>query len=326
MPRSLADNTYVLSLTRHFAWNLSATKGADAWLKSFASVLGLQRGSRCGSPRITFIRGAGAGPPFTEPPWPPDSGELKRLGREGWKTDDLTLVSFWTPPQGSDLVCELLNSHARKIAVLMMGEALHPVYHKAIEAGGMPLHGALVELNGQGVVLAGANDAGKTTCCRRLPDPWKVLCDDEILIVKEAGNGYRAHPFPTWSDYFLSRSRESCDVSRSVPLSAIFFLQQAPSIEILPMGRGQAAARINESAGQACFWRLKALELALRRVWTTKLFDNTCDLAGNVPAFLLRLNLTGRFWEDIERVLAVLPKASPAPSSLIAHRRVPERS
>jgi hypothetical protein len=34
-----------------------------------------------------------------------------------------------------------------------------------------------------------------------------------------------------------------------------------------------------------------------------KLFDNACELARKIPAYRLRITKSGRFWEEIEKVL-----------------------
>jgi SynChlorMet cassette protein ScmC len=295
--------TFVLKLDDRCAWNLSCTDGTETWLKHFASVMGLRRGQKRGLPQIRFIRGKPAGPAAINPPWRADVAELQSLPERGWVMDNVGLVRFWSSGEGSDLVCELLNSPARKMALLMMEQALQPLYLKALELEGVPLHGALVALNGQGVVIAGANDAGKTTCCSRLPPPWKVLGDDETLVIRRGEAGYFAHPLPTWSNHFQRRSGRSCDVGERVSLDAVFFLEQAPFMDIRPLGRGRAAGGINESARQAYFWRLQGLESRDRGTWSTMLFENACTIARTVPAYTLRLNLTDRFWERIERLL-----------------------
>ncbi len=298
------------------AWNLSATIGAAEWLERFASALGLPHGNKHGFPQIKFIRGAGDVQPPNDPPWPADLAEIAALTAQGWKSYHRGLVRFWTLPSGSKLVCELLNSHAHKLDILMMGQALEPLHQKAMELQGVPIHGALVALGGQAVVLAGANDAGKTTCCQRLPERWDVLCDDETLVLRGNEGCFFAHPFPTWSDHFQLRSGLRCDVSRRVPLSAIFFLQKSATVQVVPIGKGQAAARISESAGQTSFGRAPGLEPYEKRRRRKSLFENGCDLALTVPTFNLRFNLAGNFWEQIEQILSDLQEVS-FPNSML---------
>jgi SynChlorMet cassette protein ScmC len=123
--------------------------------------------------------------------------------------------------------------------------------------------------------------------------------------VPGSGKGYRAHPFPTWSDYLWRNSKKSWQVESSVPLSAILFLEQAEANEILPIGNGETAALIYQSANQVCqkFWRRS--DKATRTMQVKRIFDNACALAKTVPAYKLRASLNGRFWEEIERVIRV---------------------
>jgi SynChlorMet cassette protein ScmC len=111
------------------------------------------------------------------------------------------------------------------------------------------------------------------------------------------------HPFPTWSDHLWRRSEPTWDVQRSLPLSAIVFLEQGPTDEAIPIGKGEATACIMESASQVChsFWR--DLALGEKRGLKEKVFDNACELARSIPAFKLRLSLDGRFWEELDRIL-----------------------
>jgi SynChlorMet cassette protein ScmC len=155
-----------------------------------------------------------------------------------------------------------------------------------------------------GVLLVGSADSGKSTCCRRLPSPWQALCDDETLITVRGQKEYRAHPFPTWSDCLRREPKRSWNVQKHVHLSAIFFLEQAPIDEALPIGEGRAAALIMRSATEVCHRGYQSLESSEKRGRQKELFTNACELARAVPAFTLRFSLTGRFWVEMERVLA----------------------
>jgi SynChlorMet cassette protein ScmC len=306
MSKSLDNRSFVLQLDERQAWNLTGTNGTEAWLEEFAAVLRLPAGNWEGLPKMTFIRGRSAGPPGSDPPWPPDVAELQIVAEERWESNHQGLVRFWSRHEGHDLVCELLNSYVRQVAILTMAQALRPVYEAAIRSRGLPLHGALVARNGQGVLIAGASGAGKTTCCRRLPAPWKGLSDDEVLVLHREGRGYLAHPLPTWSCHFDSQAKQSWDLTERVSLAAVFFLQQAPCVAVLPMGRASAAAKINTSAREASFWRLRAPEPRGNESLSTAVFDNACHIAQAVPVYTLRLDLRGTFWEEIERVLGDL--------------------
>ena len=169
--------------------------------------------------------------------------------------------------------------------------------------GGLLLHGALVEINGEGIILAGPGDVGKTTASRRLPPPWNSLSDDCTLIVLDKDGIYRAHPWPTWSTYMFGGTGGSWDVQQSIPLKAIFLLAQDEKDHAEPLGQGQATCLLTETAEQAWyilsdkFGDEKRQDLSLQR------FNNICELVKNIPAFLLQITKNGLFWEEIEKAL-----------------------
>lgn len=112
------------------------------------------------------------------------------------------------------------------------------------DSGGLLFHAALVERDGKGVLLAGPGGSAKSTLCRRLPRPWCALSDDQALIIRDDRNRYLAHPMLTWSDYLWRRSERRWNVEHYVSLAAIFFIDQARSGEVVPIGQGQAAVSI----------------------------------------------------------------------------------
>jgi SynChlorMet cassette protein ScmC len=162
----------------------------------------------------------------------------------------------------------------------------------------------LAELNGQGVLFSASGGTGKSTTCRRLPDYWKPLCDDETLVVLDSNKEYRAHPFPTWSDYLMKRAPNTWDVQYSVPVSAIFFLERADNDEVTHLSASEVSVLMMESASQVCvhnktLYRQQPDLAEFRK----KLFNNACNLAMKIPAFRLRISLNGKFWEEVENVL-----------------------
>lgn len=297
------DRSFIMELDDRCAWNVTGCGNAESWVRKFASVLGLRAGSRDGFSQVHFIcldeEEAGA----KEHDKPPHGSGSTCLQDGSWKPTDMGLIRVWVSRQAIDHVIELIDSNAKELAIIMMAQALHPVYAKAIAFGGLPVHGALVARDGKGVVLAGPNDAGKTTCCRRLPPSWKVLSDDETLLLHRPGQGYYAHPLPTWSDHLRDREGYQCQVEQGVALAGIFFLEQAPYLETLPMGRGRTAGAINEAVRQSSFWRFQGPHYAVGNARTKNVFENACVLAKAVRGYRLRLSLTDAFWEPIEGLL-----------------------
>jgi SynChlorMet cassette protein ScmC len=128
------------------------------------------------------------------------------------------------------------------------------------------------------------------------------LCDDEVLVVLAGGEGYRAHPFPTWGDYLLKRAEKTWNVQYSVPVSGIFFLQHAEVDDVVFLGEGQAAVLMNESAGQVCEKLWGGFSGDDQARFRRKLFNNACEIAKIIPAYRLGVSLGGKFWEKIEQI------------------------
>jgi len=174
--------------------------------------------------------------------------------------------------------------------------------------GGFLLHGALAEKNGYGVILAGPGGGGKTTASRRLPYPWRSLCDDATLIIRDEQREYWAHPWPTWSAFLTGGSGGSWDVQYAVPLTGIFFLNQANIDRVESLGTGEAIGLLNESAEQASLAMSHGLGKDELRVLRTERFNNVCALAEGVPVYRLKLSLNGCFWHEVERAIVCCGK------------------
>jgi SynChlorMet cassette protein ScmC len=168
------------------------------------------------------------------------------------------------------------------------------------------LHAALLELDGKCILLAAPGSTGKSTSCRRLPDYWNPLGDDEALVVLDHENGYRAHPFPTWSEYWRKSSDKTWNVQHSAPVRTIFFLEQAENDEVIPLGEGVAAVSINQSATEVSKRHWRKLDVETKRPLAKLQFGNACNMARSIPSFTLRASLHGRFWEEMEKTLATL--------------------
>lgn len=171
--------------------------------------------------------------------------------------------------------------------------------------GGVLLHGALAELNGNGVILPAPGGTGKTTASNRFPAPWRSLSDDATLVVRDAQGNYWAHPWPTWSRFLEGGPGGTWDVQHAVPLKGIFFLAQAIEDRVERVGPGQAASLLAEFSGQISMfmapglWGKEISTLHLER------FDNLCALARTIPAHRLHISLAGAFWQEIEQALEV---------------------
>ena len=295
---------YHLSLSDGSQWHLNADESLRPWLDKFAAIMKLNKSSFNGSPRLTY----------TLNPYPTlsqsYSGRQTPLNNNSWDCTDLKFSCVWFNKDTSDVICKLKflgesnpEDDRTTIEFLNMWNALFPIYRQSVRRGGIPFHAALVEKKGAGVLLAAPGDTGKSTCCRRLPDDWKPLCDDETLVVLDNEKGYRGHPFPTWSDYLCRESAKTWDIQHSVLLCGVFFFEQSDTDEATALGQGEAAAYATRSAAEVCEKLTRRGSREFQRTFRKQIFNNAYELLKDVPAFRLRISLNGKFWEKIEQVL-----------------------
>jgi len=267
------------------------------WLDKLATITGLKECPLNDSPKLIFLNKDAKNDPIG------DAG-FSGLRSEEWVSYDLKITRIWYHPGSANIICELSNDGSSdNIEYANMWNSLQAIYLRSIHKGGLPFHAGLAELDGRGVLLAAPGDTGKSTCCRRLPDYWKPLCDDEALVVLDNQKNYHTHPFPTWSDYFFERSKNTWNVQYSVPLFGIFFLEQSKTNEAVSLRKTEATAFINESASQICQRLWRRMDVMDQRNLRMKLFNNAIEMAKALPVFLLRVSLHGRFWEEIEKAL-----------------------
>lgn len=287
---------YELRLVDGTRWFLRSTTGTEEWLSQYAFILGLPPIScNCPAETVTFHR----------------SARMKRTPgvsgiptREGplWDFRRIPGAVIENEPAGLDIVCLLPPKGSEGKEIEDMRHALLPLYLKILGKGGFPVHAAFVERDGRGILLAGRGGIGKSTCVRRLQSPWRGLADDLALVVRDATGKYCAHAFPTWSA-LRAGQQGSWDVIRAVPLEAIFFLEQSNEDVAVPVGKGEAAVACRRSAMEV-FWSVGPFKLVGKEPDIgTQVFENAADFSLAVPAYLLRVSLTGRFWEKIEAVL-----------------------
>lgn len=277
---------YYLRLANGQSWHLVASAEAAKWLDRFAHVMQLRRIEENSSTQILFSCG-----------FPPDEA------RDNWTLEYSCIdFSIYRSNLYTSFICDIEKIGGDSADYAKMLLSLHTVFSDIIRTGGFPFHAALLERNGHGVLIAAEGGTGKSTCCRRVPPPWKALCDDETILCL-CGDHYEAHPFPTWSDYVLDREKKTWDVQKHVKIDAIFFLRQAPQDRIIPLRSVKTALLIYESAAQACnrIYANKS-EKTSRDVFN-KVFDNTYEASKRVPSYELYASLDGKFWELIDTVL-----------------------
>jgi len=202
--------------------------------------------------------------------------------------------------------CCLVAPTEWETPVVQMLALASMIARETLARGGLLLHGALAEYRGSGLIMAGPGGIGKSTASQRFPSPWRSLCDDMTLVVRDGKGRFWAHPWPTWSRFADGGPGGSWAVEDAVPLRAIFFLDQSPSDLLEPVSATQATALTLASEVELVMEVKFALDDAeAARTLTSKALGAAKGLASAVPAYSLRLGLTGRFWEKIERVLPI---------------------
>jgi SynChlorMet cassette protein ScmC len=206
-------------------------------------------------------------------------------------TGDNTFTCILSPKQKKDVFADQLVQLSLVIA------------QQSQNAGGILLHGALIERDGWGIILAGPGGVGKTTASSRLSLPWRPLSDDEVLIVCDEKGTYWTHPWPTWSKLMSGGKGGTWNVNHAVPLKGIFFLSQAKEDVAEPIGAGETACLLFESSQQTMWPLLRFLNTEEGRDIHLRRFENICTLVRRVPCYRLHLSLDGAFWREIERVI-----------------------
>ncbi len=294
--------SYSFCLADGHGWRFISCKGLKCWVKKFARILELRADESNSYPKLIFIKMEPGKKEWEGIEGWQDFFKDNKLPRYGWKAQNFSDCRIWSHGDIEDIILEV-NCGDEKLEFFAMRLSLYPVYQRAQEKGGLPFHAALIELDGNGILLAAPAETGKSTCCRRLPSCWRVLGDDESLVVRSRDQKYFAHPFPTWKEHILRRSQRTWDVQQHLPLSLIFFLEHGAPDKAARIGQGEAAAHIYDSARQVLYriWHFLGQEEA--RLLKRKAFENAGDLARAVPAFMLRVSPDGRFWEEIEQSL-----------------------
>ncbi len=274
---------------------LSADAGLAEWLNRMAEIMELPG---CDAdPEITMIFKT------LKQDKPPEISEPKQ-GRYTDSDWSLIYSTFRLHNRNKTrFICETDNCSDIPTEYLNMWYSLLPIYYISTQRGGLPFHAGLAEFEGKGVLLAGPGGTGKTTCCSRLSGKWKALCDDETLAIPDIHSVYQAHPFPTWSDYLWGISNKTWNTRYAVPISAVFFLEQAETDRVIPIGEGEASMLIKESSEQLFEKYLRHKPDTIIRGFRKNLFDNACYLTKRIPTYRLMVSLNGCFWEKIEQVL-----------------------
>jgi SynChlorMet cassette protein ScmC len=279
-------------------WGIRPGKGSGEWADEFARLLGLESLQCIPDETIRLEK-----IPLSY--GPEDGGNQVPSGYAGagWHVRTSPFLELRRHAAVREIICGLHETADFSQKKQQMRCALFPVYDLTVRRGGLPLHSALLERKGRGVLLVGKSGVGKSTACRRLPEGWNALCDDLALAVRIPGGGFAVHPLPTWSAVGPDSEKRAWDIQRVVHLSAIFFLTQAAEDVIIPAGRAMATVILADAA-MMIFKSVRVQERSLeKKLLDGNAFANAAAMARSVPSYILRLSLTGCFWQKIEEVL-----------------------
>ena len=148
--------------------------------------------------------------------------------------------------------------------------------------GGVYVHAAGMEIDGQGLVFAGPSEAGKSTIVKLVGGRGRVLCDDRV-IVRKGPDGFRVHG--TWNHGEIRRVSPD-----SAPIRGIFFLRQAAVNRIDRIGDPKAVLadllpRLVRPLVSADWWE-QALALAGDIVRDVPFYDLSFDKSGAIAGVI----------------------------------------
>lgn len=299
----MRGSVFKIVLSNGFAWKIQGTTETAGWLREMAEILSVileheDTDADLRVERVAFEAGASIAPLTLLDHFPLGSVSPDKWCVRAWS--DLILISHEDLPY---MIAGLAEVSHREGQTEQMRRVMLPFYEAVTEAGGFPLHAALVEIDGQGVLIAGVSGAGKSTCCRRLPLPWRTLGDDMAIVVPCSNGTFQAHPLPTWSVVKTRIVDQPCVINHSVPVWAIFFLAHSDVDEAVPISGARAALSIYDAAMQVFMSVDHSAHIPGGSTYKRILFENTAAMASAVPAFSLRVSLQGRFWAKIEAIL-----------------------
>ena len=213
------------------------------------------------------------------------------------------IYSRITVPAGTvePVLCRIDPPRKRDEFYLMVERIAQAVAAATIDCGGALVHGGFCSLQGLGAILAGQGGIGKSTASSRLPSPWISHCDDSTLIVPDSAGKYYAHPWPTWSRFYFGGAGGSWDVNISYPLEVLFFLSQAEEDQLEALNRSQSKSMLIDTIEHVT--RTNRKKEQERQNFLRQCIRSAEMIVSRVPAYRLRVSLSGKFWTKMEKAL-----------------------
>jgi SynChlorMet cassette protein ScmC len=297
------SRAYSVSLANGVMWHIVADQATEWLCDEVAKLAGLRQAPRGGTPDIVLIGampGQGLDDCLSRARALVPAGTLPG---SGWSSNRHRLLEFWSHPDVPFALGAVASRCDRMTDILQAQQVLYPVIVGEVRSGGMPVHAASFARDGTGALVAGRGNAGKSTCARRIPAPWKALADDEALIVPDHRGGYRFHPLPTWSQHLWGPSDRTWDIGQHRPLAALFFLEKSKADAVVPFPPWTAAAYLYQSGVEMFEKYEHYMDDADISAIRARMLANACRIARAVPGYGLKATLAGQFWEEMERAM-----------------------
>ncbi|MDP8205476.1 MAG: SynChlorMet cassette protein ScmC [Candidatus Electryonea clarkiae] len=294
------DALFRLELSDRNGWTVCASKAAYTWTHRFSQILELPNcKNNYRAPYLVFLKNdkqCHVDLNFAELAFP--DNEIRE--QSDWEHYDYYGMRIYHNTETLDIIYDIGYESNTTENIYNMWAAVHPIYRHAVKSNGIPLHAALAERNGIGILFAAPGGTGKTTTLNRLPGTWNKICDDETLVIPGIEDQYRIHPFPTWSSFLQKKPLMSWQVNSNFKLGAIFFLKHGEHDFVEHLRPVNAAALINQSARQIMKrgWSLSGT--AVEKTLKHQVFSNAVELAKKIPTYMLIISKNGNFWEKVE--------------------------
>lgn len=164
--------------------------------------------------------------------------------------------------------------------------------------GGLPVHGALAEYAGQGLLFVAPPGGGKTTTMATAPPGWNVLSDDAALIWPDRADMWTASPLPSWTELSSADRTPRTDPGRTCRLRGLVLLNKAKRIDLDKIAPVKALPALYRAVGE--YPVLVMTEVDCR----SHAFRLASHLVRTLPCWRLDLPLGGHIWPHLEGVLA----------------------
>ncbi len=291
MQSQSTDGKYLISFSPRHTWTLTADPEVSDWMHHFGSIMGLANtDTRTGS-HISII-------------------PASRYFGEGFELNKGRMIQnyygkYLFYPDTRDIVVSLSpeamhDSKARSMSFKTLTIALT---YSMQNQGAILLHAATLVRDNEAVLVAASSGGGKSTTASRLPSPWQAP-GDECCIVLPGDGDYYVFALPTWSQVLEDTERKKIwNTQKSYKLKAFCILVQDNYDGMERIGIAQSISAITGSARQATYIQLDKSGKDLNQNFFSGCFRIAERMIQDVPIYILRTTLTGRFWEEIEREL-----------------------